>query len=306
MTAQPLTHDSRPSLAHPTSSAAKVLGLLTTMLRSGTEAVSLTEVALAAGLPKSTTHRLLKVLEDHGFVEREGSLYRLGGSFLDLGESARWSPFADLRDAAYPRLAGLFERSGAVAVHLAVLRGRSIHYVDKLMRPEGVRLPTRVGGRFPAACTGLGKSMLAMGPKEALEEVLAGPLPRATPHSVTAHAQLVGQLRRVRHEGYVVEREEACHGFVCVAAPILSGGEPVAAVSVAVATVVLGRSGPGRISELGRLVADTATSVGRALTPATDGPGVPAAGTVHSLRDRARLDSTASSPTTSQEKSLVH
>lgn len=299
MTAQPLPRDPAADVEQPSSSASKVLALLTAMLRNGRGAVSLTEVALAARLPKSTTHRLLKVLEDHGFVDRQGSLYRLGGPFLDLSETARWSPFADLRDAAYPQLASLFERAGTVAVHLAVLRGRSVHYVDKLMRPEGVRLPTRVGGRFPAACTGLGKAMLAASPAEVLREVLVDPLPRATPYSVTARGQLLTQLRHVRDDGFVVEREEACHGFVCIAAPILADGEPIAAVSVAVATVSLGRSGGGRVDELGRLVASTAKTVGGAIAPAPPGHEVPAAGTVHSLRGRGGIDSCPSSRTTS-------
>lgn len=297
---QPLTTQAAQA-GEQQSSASKVLSVLTTMLRGGREAVSLTEVALAVGLPKRTTHRLLKVLDDQGFVDRAGSLYRLGDSFLDLAETARWSPFADLRDAAYPLLATLFARSDAVAVHLAVLRGSSIHYVDKLMRPEGVRLPTRVGGRFPAACTGLGKAMLAAGPAEALEQVLGGPLPRATPYSVTGRGQLLTQLRGVRETGFVIEREEACHGFVCVAAPIRVGGHPVAALSVAVPTVEVARAGAGRLGELGRMVSGTAGSIGRVLPSETPRSEVPAAGTVHSLRGRGGVDSLSSSPKTSQE-----
>jgi IclR family transcriptional regulator, acetate operon repressor len=150
------------------SSATKVLTVLTAMLRSGQTAVTLTELALAVGLPKSTTHRLLKELEDQGFVTRARSLYRLGDAFLDLAETARWSRHEGLRDVASASLTRLFEDSEAVAVHLAVLRGRSILYLDKLMRAGGSRLPTRVGGRFPAACTGLGKAMLSVCPPEAL------------------------------------------------------------------------------------------------------------------------------------------
>jgi DNA-binding IclR family transcriptional regulator len=229
----------------------------------------------------------------------------LGATFLDLSETARWSRFADLRDAAYPQLAGLFERSNAIAVHLAVLRGLSIVYVDKLMRPEGVRLPTRVGGRFPAACTGLGKAMLAVSPSEVIEELLGDPLPRATPRSVTAHGQLLSQFKRATDDGFVVEHEEACHGVVCVAAPVVIAGAPVAAVSVAVSTVALGRSRDGRVAELGRNVSTCARAVGESLQTSTPGGPVPATGTVHSLRGPRPIDSTAS-PTTSQEESVVH
>lgn len=301
MTAQPVIQGPH-SVVEQQSSASKVLALLTAMLHSGKGAVSLTEISLAVGLAKSTTHRLLKVLEEQGFVDRAGNRYRLGDAFLDLAETARWSPYADLRDAAYPSLATLFGRSGAVAVHLAVLRGSSIHYVDKLMRPEGVRLPTRVGGRFPAACTGLGKAMLAVGPPEVLEKVLHDPLPRATPYSVTVQGQLLTQLRHVLDDGFVVEREEAAHGFVCVAAPILSEGRPVAALSVAVPTLDIGRNGRGRLDDLGRLVSTTAVTVGRSLLPEGFTRKVPAVGTLHSLGDRARLDSRSSRRSTSQEQ----
>lgn len=281
------------------SSAAKVLGVLRTMLEGGRGAVGLSEIALAGGLPRSTAHRLLKELEGQGFVERFGSLYRLGADFLDLAQEAWVAPFAALRDAAYPSLATLFEQSEAVAVHLAVLRGSSIHYVDKLMRPEGLRLPTRVGGRFPAACTGLGKAMLATGPEEVLQTVLAQPLPRATPYSVTGAGHLLTQLDRVRTDGFVVEREEACHGFVCVAAPVGPVGRPIAAISVAVPTVSLRRAGPTRLPALGRLVVAAARRATAALP--VDEPEVPAVGTVHSLPRRSRIDSLTSGPTSSKE-----
>ena len=302
MTVQPLTHGPLPETEAPSSSASKVLGVLAYMLGQGKGAVSLTEVSIAAGLPKSTTHRLLKVLEDHGFAERDGSLYRLGNTFLDLGESARLSRYAELRDAAYPQLAGLFERSGAIAVHLGVLRGRSIHYVDKLMQPEGVRLPTRVGGRFPAACTGLGKAMLAASPPDVVARLLAEPLPRATPRSVSGHGHLIAQLRQAKHDGFVVEQEEACHGVVCIAAAIMTRGEPVAAVSMAVPTVAIGRSRVGRAAELGRMVAASAQAIGEALEP-SGARDVAAPGTIHSLRPEARHGHDTA--TTGKEQDLV-
>ena len=47
-------------------------------------------------MPKSTAHRLLKTLEEHGFVARVGSRYRVGGRFFELSEAARWSQYGEL------------------------------------------------------------------------------------------------------------------------------------------------------------------------------------------------------------------
>jgi DNA-binding IclR family transcriptional regulator len=270
------------------SSAAKTLGLLTAMLKAGTPTVGVTEVAQELGMPKSTTHRLLKVLEDHGFVSRAGVRYRVGGRFFELSEVAGWSEHGELRDAAYRPLARLFERTDPIAVHLGVLRGRSVFYVDKVMGPQGTRLPTRVGGRFPATCTGLGKAMLAHSDAAVVDAVLAHPLPRPTPYSVAARRRFVDQLERTRATGYAVEREEACQGTVCVAAPILVEGRAVAALSVCVSSATLARGREGRLAVLGELAVETAAIVTGLLPADEAGPRVPGAGTTPFSRSAAR------------------
>lgn len=249
------------------SSAAKTLALLTALMKAKDGTLGVTEAAVQVGLPKSTAHRLLKVLEEHGFVSRAGARYRIGGRFFTLSEVARRCEHGELRDAAYRPLAQLFERTDAIAVHLAVLGGRSVFYVDKVMRPEGTRLPSRVGGRFPATCTGLGKAMLAFSDPAVVETVLAQPLPRPTPYSVTAPRQLIDQLETARETGYAVEREEACHGTVCVAAPILQEGRPAAALSICVSTASVARGREGRLAALGRLAVETAAVVTGLLSP---------------------------------------
>jgi DNA-binding IclR family transcriptional regulator len=251
------------------SSAAKTLTVLAALAEAGGTPVGVTDLALGVGLPKSTTHRLLKVLEERGFVSRAGARYRIGGTFFELSEVARWSDHAVLRDAAYRPLVRLFERSEAIAVHLGVLRGTSVFYVDKLMRPEGTRVPSRVGGRFPATCTGLGKAMLAFSDDALIDEVLREPLARPTPYSVATRRQFVDQLAQARADRFAVEREESCQGTICVAAPILHDGVAVAALSITVSSAHLVRGPQGRLAMLGKLAVDTAAVVS-SLLPADE------------------------------------
>jgi IclR family transcriptional regulator, acetate operon repressor len=270
------------------SSAAKTLAVLTALLRAESSTVGVTEVAQELEMPKSTTHRLLKVLEEHGFVSRAGARYRVGGRFFELSEVASWSEHGELRDAAYRPLARLFERTDPIAVHLGVLRGRSVFYVDKLMGPQGTRLPTRVGGRFPATCTGLGKALLAHSEVTVVDAVLSHPLPRPTPYSVAARRRFVDQLVQTRSLGYAVEREEAIQGTVCVAAPILQEGRAVAALSVCVSSAVLARGREARLGILGRQAVEAAAVVTGLLS--SDGADfrVPGGGTTAFSRSAAR------------------
>jgi IclR family transcriptional regulator, acetate operon repressor len=270
------------------SSAAKTLAVLTALLRAENSTVGVTEIAQELEMPKSTTHRLLKVLEEHGFVSRAGARYRVGGRFFELSEVASWSEHGELRDAAYRPLARLFERTDPIAVHLGVLRGRSVFYVDKLMGPQGTRLPTRVGGRFPATCTGLGKALLAHSDVTVVDAVLSHPLPRPTPYSVAARRRFIDQLVQTRSLGYAVEREEAIQGTVCVAAPIRHEGRAVAALSICVSSAILARGREGRLAVLGRQAVEAAAIVTGLLSSDGADLRVPGVGTTVFSRSATR------------------
>jgi DNA-binding IclR family transcriptional regulator len=93
-------------------------------------------------------------------------------------------------------------------------------------------IPTRVGGRYPAHCTGVGKAILAFSGEQALAAHGDDLLPRKTKYSIATQVQLHAELNKVRAHGIGCDREESLPGFGCVAAPIGNPGEAVGAVSV--------------------------------------------------------------------------
>ncbi|ANQ75876.1 MULTISPECIES: helix-turn-helix domain-containing protein [Rhodococcus] len=147
------------------SSASKALELLEVISKARGNSFGLTEVAADIGVPKSTAHRLLKTLVEHGFVGRSGSRYRVGGTFFELSEAARWSEFGELRDVASGPLNWLFERSNADAVHVATLSGRDVLYLDKITRPAGTgcRAESAVASQLPARHSARRSSPIARG-----------------------------------------------------------------------------------------------------------------------------------------------
>src|SRR5947208_11745082 len=72
------------------------------------ETLGSSELARRTGLPKSTSHRLLGILEAADLIERFGNGYQLGGR-LD-GFSGRFATgHPDLREAALPFLLDVYE-----------------------------------------------------------------------------------------------------------------------------------------------------------------------------------------------------
>jgi IclR family transcriptional regulator, acetate operon repressor len=118
-------------------------------------------------------------------------------------------------------------------VHLAVPDAIDVVYVQKIDARGGPPIPSRLGGRMPAYCTGVGKAILAHAPHAVLDAVLAAGLRRRAPRTVIAPGLLHKELAAIRERGVAEEHEESTVGIACVAAPILDReGTPVAAVSI--------------------------------------------------------------------------
>jgi len=203
---------------------------LLTAFRSGEAEITLAELSRRTGIPKPTAHRLLAELATWNVVERTPSGLRLGMGLFELGQLAPRQ--RGLREAAAPFLADLFEATHET-VHLAVLEGLEVVYVQKLVSRRGPRLPSQVGGRMPAYCTGVGKALLAFAPPELLAQVVTEGLVRRTPRTIIAPGLLEQDLARIRARGVAEEHEESTVGIACVAAPVLGEGRrAVAAISI--------------------------------------------------------------------------
>lgn len=210
-----------------------VLGRALTLVSAfqlGDEQLSLAELHRRTGIAKPTILRLLGELAEWAIVERTEGGFRLGMRLFELGQLVPCQ--RGLREAAAPFLADLFEATHET-VHLAVLDGTEVIYVQKIDGRHGPKVRSRVGGRMPAYCTGVGKVLLAFGPPERIAEVLAAGLRRRTPRTIIAPGLLIAEFDRIREAGVAFEREESTVGITCVAAPVHSSeGEVVAAISI--------------------------------------------------------------------------
>ncbi|MEV0599947.1 IclR family transcriptional regulator [Streptomyces sp. NPDC050315] len=240
--------------------AALVLGAF----QGATPRLTLTEVVRRSGLPRSSVHRILDQLVQLGWLERDGRDYRLGMGMLELGAMA--AHHNRLRRAALPHLHALHEKTGHV-VHLAVLDGPEVVYLERLGGIADASVPSRIGGRQPAYCTATGKAILAFGEAALVAEVLRAGLRPRTAYTLTRPGPFRAELARIRERGVAFDREESFRGVACVAAPLRGAGRAIAAVSVC---------GNGLHRELERL-APAVRGTSRAIWASLYGPGRAAA-----------------------------
>lgn len=201
-------------------------------LADGNGSLGPTELARRIGSTPSAAFRILKTLEDRGYVSRDAVTghYRLGARLAYLGERATGA--RDLREVARPVLEELHRRFGET-VNLGVLADEHVVYLDIIESVHGLRMAARVGTRDLPHSTSLGKAILAHLPDAELERYLQRPLERRTPNTITDPGALRAELERVRSAGVAEDHEENEEGALCFGAPVFGhDGRVVAAISV--------------------------------------------------------------------------
>jgi len=192
--------------------------------------LTLAELASRTAIPKSTVHRLAKILVEQRLLKRTDAGFGLGIRLFELGELV--GERRDLRDASLPFLEELFELTHET-IHLGVLEGNEVLYFVKIVGYRAFPLPTRTGGRWPPHACALGKVLMAFGPADPLQILPSAGLKPLTPYTIIDPHRLLRELAIVRRAGSAIESEEAVLGNACVAAPIFdSAGHLVAAVSI--------------------------------------------------------------------------
>lgn len=225
--------------------------------------LTLETVARRTGLPRSTTHRILDQMVQLGWLEHSEFGYVLGPRAMRLG--AGDSNRHGVREAAAPLLHDLQIKTG-LTVHLAVLDGVEIHYLDKVGGRFATSVPSRVGGRAPAHTTALGKAMLAWLSPEEVDSRFARTLRRPTNRSIgdldTLHQEL-GRIRR--RQGVAFEAGECFPTLACAAAAVRGPEGPLAAVSVVGDRQV-------RLENVAPLVGHVARTISQQLFPGIEAP----------------------------------
>jgi IclR family transcriptional regulator, acetate operon repressor len=193
--------------------------------------LSLAELTERSGLPRSTTHRLARQLESLRVLERTRRGWRIGVRIFELGQLVPTQQ--RLREQALPFMGDLYEATRGT-IHLAVLEGSDVVYVEVIAGRHKVRSPSRRGGRVPAHCTAVGKVLLAYADPRPDPD---GPsLEARTKATITDPRSLASTLAMVRRRGIAFDDEEAMAGLRCVAAPVYDQSGVVAALSVSLST----------------------------------------------------------------------
>jgi IclR family transcriptional regulator, acetate operon repressor len=214
--------------------------------------VALTDLASAAGLPKSTASRLVSALERRGLIEQDGERGRLrpGPAILRVAERSMLE--RNIVDMSRPALDVLAEATGET-INLAVPGPEGVEHIAQVDSRHFLGAGQWLGRSVDYEHSANGKVFAAFG-RAALggaEFGQAGAVPESR------------ELQSVRQDGFATSIDELEVGLSAMAAPVRGAhGEVIAALSISGPTL---RMTPARIEELRPILTNEAASLSRRL-----------------------------------------
>jgi DNA-binding IclR family transcriptional regulator len=173
-----------------------IRGLAVLELLADGRALSVAQIALAVGLHRSVTYRIVRTLDDRDFLERQpDGRYRLGLAVASLARSVR----SDLTTAALPELAALAEATGTTAFITVPSGEDAVTLVAVEPRQSDAHVSRRPGQRHPLDRGAPGLAILAALPPRPGERL---------------------EVEFAREHGYARSTSEVIPGFSSLAAPL--------------------------------------------------------------------------------------
>jgi DNA-binding IclR family transcriptional regulator len=218
------------------------------------------DVVREVGLTRTTAHRLLKSLEQHGFIAYQGGYgYRLGARLLELGATAQQE--FQLRAVARPALERLARVTGESAqLYVGFMEGERI-CIDSVQSSSELRTIVPVGAVLPMIYGSAGKIFLAWMPR-AEQARYAAQVEQKT-ETTPSPDRLLNQLVTARRQGWASSAGERQPGVGSVSSPVIGPlGELLAVVSISGPTSRIGRISAKRYAPA---VQEAAREIERAL-----------------------------------------
>lgn len=217
--------DRPPEEASEDTSFARGLRILLTVADRGS--IRAEQLSSLLETPHSTVYRYLKTLAEFGFVERDGSEYRLGPRLLIGGANVT---AAELVGAARPVLEAVSAETGETA---ALVRrvGTSAVCLSAVQPERALRVAIEPGEIHPLHQGAGPRVLLAFAPSEVLDEVLAAD--RGDEGELTDPDALRAAVADIADAGFALDDGGVDPDVVALAVPVLRSDGIAAALIVA-------------------------------------------------------------------------
>ncbi len=202
-----------------------------TLLANSEYGLTASEVESKLNIPRTTVFRILKTLCFQQVARKQGRIYSVGNTLIDIGLQLTSS--SKLTNRAKPVLRELAKLSGFTA-HLAVPSGYKALILEVCDSPNPIRVASRRGTLASLNCSSTGKIFTAHLYRDEIAEIEKEVgFEKRTIHSISSVEEMEKEVLRVLTQGYGMDNREYSNDVICLAAPIFDHhGTVIAAIGI--------------------------------------------------------------------------
>lgn len=194
--------------------------------------LSLTQICVQTGLPKTTTYRILTTLEDCNLVTQDPltGKYHLGYEMIKMGNIAQESN--SLQRTARSDMEELSHETQQTC-NLYIRDGFERRCIAQVVGTEYVKRYSYLGARYPLYC-GAGKLLLAYADQDVQEQYFSkATFEKYTEQTITNPDALRRDLQQILKDGYSVTKGERDPSTAMISAPLYDyTGNVVASLTI--------------------------------------------------------------------------
>lgn len=192
--------------------------------------LTLTDVAKITGLTRGTSRRLLLTLKQINYVDTDGKMFWLTPKLINL---SRGFLVPNSLGEESARVLEKLTRSLDESSSVGMLDGGEIVYIERVEVRRIYSSSITNGTRLPAACSSIGRVLLAaLSDKDLHNWLQLYKLDAFTKKTITDPIKFWDEIVKIRSQGFAINDEELEIGIRSIAVPIMSpSGRTIAALN---------------------------------------------------------------------------
>jgi DNA-binding IclR family transcriptional regulator len=196
--------------------------------------LTLSEMALRAGMGRSAAQRMVHTLRALGYIRRDPDGHGFLPGLRVLDHTLDYLRLDPLVRQATPVLVEVRQSVGE-RVDLSLFDELRMVYAVRLQTKRQTLNATLVGHSVPTFCTSGGWAVLSrLDPSHARSIIEQSDRRPFTPHTLSDVDEIMAQVAQVRERGYALAIGQVLSGEVAAGFPVMNAqGQPVAAIHIA-------------------------------------------------------------------------
>lgn len=185
-------------------------------------------LAAEVGIPRSTVHRLCKVMADNGILtyDPQAEEYGWGPDMVRIARSIFQE--MDFRELALRIMRGIVGQCNESAILALYDRStRRVIFTEQVQCDQSIRYHIPIGNKLHIHAGASGKAILAFLPEDEIEEIIASGLDPVTDHTVLDPDELRKQLAEIKLKGLAISHGERTPEAVAIASPLFDSDSNV-------------------------------------------------------------------------------